>query len=207
MLACIPGVTEERDDGCDHGVLFGPQWGERRSTLRRAVFLDRDGTINVGPEAGQYVRDPSQLRLQPGAAGAIRAINRSGALAVVVTNQRWLSSPGVSPAAFHPLEGRLRELLKEAAGAHLDACYVCPHQQGECACRKPAPGMLLRAAGELGVDLTRSTVIGDSPSDVAAGRAVGARCALLAGEGVVVAEAAAADRVFSTLPEAVEWAL
>lgn len=174
---------------------------------RRAVFLDRDGTINVGPEAGRYIRDADELTLLPGAARAIRTINGSGALAVVISNQRWLSLPGVSRAAFHPMDRRLRRLLGEE-GAYLDACYVCPHGLGICTCRKPAPGMLLRAADELGVDLRRSIVIGDSPSDVAAGRAVGVRGVLLAKAGHDPdATIPAADRVFATLAEAVEWAI
>jgi len=171
------------------------------------MFLDRDGTINVGPEAGRYIRDADQLELLPGAAEAIRAINDSDALAVVISNQRWLSSPGVSPDAYRAIDERLRLLLSKQ-GAHLDACFVCPHQIGKCDCRKPAPGMLLRAAEDFGLDLCSSVAVGDSPCDVAAGRAAGTRCVRLS-QGQPQPEAAmpAPDRVFASLGEAVEWAI
>jgi D-glycero-D-manno-heptose 1,7-bisphosphate phosphatase len=197
----------ERDDCYVWSAVRRADRGGCRSTSRRAVFLDRDGTINVEPKAGHYIRDTRRLTLLPGAARAIRMINRSGVLAVVVSNQRWLSSAGVEPLSFRPLDERLRSLLEETEGAYLDACYVCPHRLASCACRKPAPGMLLRAANDLGVDLRRSVVIGDSASDVAAGRAVGARCALLVKDRGSVAVPPGADRIFPTLYEAVKWAL
>lgn len=168
------------------------------------MFLDRDGTINVPPPGGLYIRDPGQLELLPGAARAVRKINASGALAVLFSNQRWLSRPAVTTIAFTALHDRLGELLGEA-GARLDACYVCPHEVGACDCRKPAAGMLRRAAAELGIDLRRSVAIGDSPSDVAAGRAAGTRCALLGDP--ALAALAAPDAVFSDLEQAVAWAL
>lgn len=183
-----------------------PRRASRGRGSRRAVFLDRDGTINAAPPVGRHIRDPGQLELLPGAARAVRAINASGALAVLFSNQRWLSAPAVPATAFAPLHARLGELLGEA-GARLDACYVCPHEVGTCDCRKPAPGMLRRAAADLGIDLRRSVAIGDSPSDVAAGRAAGARCALLADGDPATAAPTAPDAVFSNLGEAVAWAL
>lgn len=177
-----------------------------RSVTRKAIFLDRDGTINVKPAPGQYVRRADQLVLLRGAANAIRIINRSGALAVVVSNQRWLSTTEGSRAAFHPLRKRLDELLI-ATGAHLDGCYICPHPLESCGCRKPTPGMLLEAAADLDIDLKRSVAIGDSPVDIAAARTAGARCALLADNRREAAGSPTADRVFCTLREAVEWAL
>jgi D-glycero-D-manno-heptose 1,7-bisphosphate phosphatase len=171
------------------------------------LFLDRDGTINAGPEVGRYIRDADQLQLLPGAAEAIKTINDSDALAVVISNQRWLSFPGVSRTAYRAVDERLRLLLSKE-GAHLDACFVCPHQLGRCACRKPAPGMLLRAAEDFGLDLCSSVAVGDSPCDVAAGRAVGARCILLSQDRPHRAAAVPSpDRVFTNLVEAVEWAL
>jgi D-glycero-D-manno-heptose 1,7-bisphosphate phosphatase len=174
--------------------------------LRRAVFLDRDGTLNTAPPVGLHIRDPGQLELLPGAARAVRAINASGALAVLFSNQRWLCRPAVPATAIATLHERLAELLGEA-GARLDAYYVCPHEVGACDCRKPAAGMLRRAAADLDIDLRRSVAIGDSASDVAAGRAAGTRCALLCGGDPALAALAAPDAVFSDLGEAVAWAL
>lgn len=185
-----PGLRDRRG----RGGAGGP---------RRAVFVDRDGTLNEAPAAGRYIRDPRELRLLPGVARAIRTINSAGALAVLFTNQRWLAAPGVPRSAFLPLAERLRDLLAKE-GAYLDAYYVCPHQAGTCACRKPAPGMLRRAEVDLGVDLSRSVTIGDSPADVAAGRAAGVRSALLVSERE---SSSLADRVFPGLAEAVVWAL
>jgi D-glycero-D-manno-heptose 1,7-bisphosphate phosphatase len=174
-----------------------------RVSARPAVFLDRDGTINVAPRPGAYVREPDQLKLLRGAAQAVRKINASGALAVIVTNQRWLSTIG-SAEAFRPLDERLRKLLREH-GARIDASYVCPHEAGGCGCRKPAPGMLLRAAAELGIHLARSTVIGDSATDMAAGRAAGAGRALRVRDHRQGSIGRASEPAFATLLEAVEW--
>jgi D-glycero-D-manno-heptose 1,7-bisphosphate phosphatase len=164
-----------------------------------AVFLDRDGTINVPAAAGDYVRSPDELVLLPGAAAAIRRLNRAGLRTVLVTNQRWLSMPGADRAAFVATQDRLVELLA-AEGARLDAAYHCPHAHRSCLCRKPAPGMLWRAADELAIDLTRSVIVGDAVSDVQAGRAAGTGTILL-GAG---ARSPLADAVRPDLPSAVD---
>jgi D-glycero-D-manno-heptose 1,7-bisphosphate phosphatase len=188
------------------------RFGSPRTTGRSAggasaVFFDRDGTLTAKPPAGQHVRHPDQLRLLPGASAAVRAVNRAGALAVLVTNQRWLTSAEAGPSAFAAIDARLCELLAKR-GAHLDVRYVCPHERGTCTCRKPAPGMLLQAAEELGLDLGRCTLIGDMPSDAAAGRAAGVRCLRIAlrpdetASGVMCG-----DREFPTVWEAVNCAL
>lgn len=196
--------------GTGNECLAWLAWAPRRTSWgkcsRRAVFLDRDGTVNVAPPVGRYIRDPSQLKLLPGVARAVRTINASGALAVLFSNQRWLSVPAVPAVAFAPHHARLGELLGEV-GARLDACYVCPHEIGACDCRKPAAGMLRRAAADLSIDLRRSVAIGDSLSDIAAGRAAGTRCVLLAKGDPTGAAPGAPDAVFSNLEEAVAWAL
>jgi D-glycero-D-manno-heptose 1,7-bisphosphate phosphatase len=143
-----------------------------------AVFLDRDGTINVKAPDGEYVTDPAGLVLLPGSAAAVARLNAAGLPVILVTNQRWLSRPGAEPARYAAVHARLGELLAEG-GARLDAAYHCPHPAGECACRKPAPGLLLQAASEHGIDLAASVMIGDSESDVLAGRAAGTRTILL----------------------------
>lgn len=144
---------------------------------RRAIFMDRDGTICE--EVG-YVNHLSRSRLLPNSLEAIRLVNRAGFLAIVVTNQsgvaRGLFGEDLVQAVHRQLAGRL-----EAAGSRLDAIYYCPHHpregsppfRQECDCRKPKPGLLLRAAREHGIDLDRSYMVGDSLADLEAGRAAG----------------------------------
>jgi D-glycero-D-manno-heptose 1,7-bisphosphate phosphatase len=142
------------------------------------VFLDRDGTLNVPAEPGEYVRDPDRLVLLPGAAAAVRLLNEAGLLTVLVTNQRWLSRPGADHALFTATQARLTELLA-AEGARLDAQYHCPHALRCCRCRKPAPGMLRRAAEDMHLDLSRAVIVGDAVVDLQAGRAAGTGTVLL----------------------------
>ncbi|HEY6422187.1 MAG TPA: HAD-IIIA family hydrolase [Pseudonocardiaceae bacterium] len=167
------------------------------------VFLDRDGTINVPAAQGDYIRTPDRLVLLPGAAAAIRQFNRAGLRVVLVTNQRWMSAPDADPASFGATQDRLRELLA-AEGAWLDAAYHCPHALRSCRCRKPAPGMLWRAAEDLGLDLTRSVIVGDAVSDLQAGRAAGTGTILLSAVGV---PSLLADVTCPDLPAAVELLL
>ena len=149
----------------------------------QAVFLDRDGTINE--EAG-YLDRMEKLRLLPGAAGAIRRINESGLMAVVVTNQSGIARGLFDEAFVAQVHARLREMLR-AEGALIDAFYFCPHHPTEgrgaylrtCDCRKPAPGMLFLAAEELRIDLNRSYMVGDTLKDIEAGAGVGARGVLV----------------------------
>jgi D-glycero-D-manno-heptose 1,7-bisphosphate phosphatase len=143
-----------------------------------AAFLDRDGTINVKAPEGEYVETPAEVRLLPGAAAAVRRLNEAGIPVLVVTNQRGIALGRMTEADLAAVHRRLAELLA-AEGARVDAWYHCPHDRGECDCRKPEPGMLLRAAREHGVDLERSVMIGDAESDVEAGRRAGARTVLL----------------------------
>jgi D-glycero-D-manno-heptose 1,7-bisphosphate phosphatase len=138
-----------------------------------AVFLDRDGTINVKAPPGAYITEPSELRLIPGAAAAVRRLNDAGLPAVLVTNQRWIASAG--PGAedrYLEIHRRLVDLLA-ADGARLDAAYHCPHEAGTCRCRKPAPGMLLAAARDLELDLPSAAMVGDAESDIGAATAAG----------------------------------
>jgi D,D-heptose 1,7-bisphosphate phosphatase len=159
--------------------------------VNRAVFLDRDGVINAAlynPIEGKLDSPYSlqDFQLLPGAAQAIRWINSLGFLAVVVSNQPGVAKGKCDRAFLERLDQRLHwELGRQ--GAHLDAIYYClhhPQAQVEslrlsCDCRKPKPGLLLRAARELSIDLAGSYMVGDSPADVAAGRAAGCRTILL----------------------------
>ncbi len=154
------------------------------------MFLDRDGTLNTSPPPGDYVTDPDQLELLPGAGEAVAALNRAGVWVGVVTNQRGIALGLLGPAELEAIHARLRELLA-AHGAHLDGIWTCPHHAGTCDCRKPAPGLLLaarRAVPE--IDFSRSALIGDSAIDIAAGNAVGATTVRLGsdiGEATLVA--------------------
>jgi D-glycero-D-manno-heptose 1,7-bisphosphate phosphatase len=144
----------------------------------RAVFLDRDGTVNVKAPGGQYVTSPTGLSLITGAAAAISRLNAAGLRVILVTNQRWLSGPARDLTGYAQVHSRLEELLA-AEGAHLDAAYCCPHAKGSCNCRKPSPGMLQRAAEQHQIELSSAVMIGDNETDVAAGRAAGTTTILL----------------------------
>lgn len=138
----------------------------------RAALLDRDGTLIV---ERHYLSDPEAVELLPGAAAGLREMRRLGFRLVVVTNQSGLSRGYFDAEGLTAIHARLEDLLA-AQGVTLDGIYVCPHlpEQG-CACRKPAPGLVLRAATDLGFDPTASIVVGDKPCDVDLGEAVGAR--------------------------------
>ena len=145
-------------------------------TGRAAAFLDRDGTINVKAAEGEYVTTPGELRLLPGAADAVRRLNDAGALVVVVSNQRGISLGRMTEGDLAAVHARLSDLLDTAAGGHVDAFMHCPHDVGECDCRKPGIGMLLGALRAFpDIDAARSVLIGDSESDVEAGRRFGVR--------------------------------
>lgn len=146
---------------------------------RPAAFLDRDGTVIR--EYGHFW-EPSKIELIPGAAEAIRRLKGAGFLIIVATNQSGIARGAFDEHQFWIGQRRLEELLA-AEGLKLDAVYFCPHHPSEgdtpyrqdCDCRKPKPGMLLRAAREYGIDLHASFMVGDSPVDVGAGRAAGCR--------------------------------
>jgi D-glycero-D-manno-heptose 1,7-bisphosphate phosphatase len=152
----------------------GPQPGAARIT---AVLLDRDGTVNIKAPEGRYITSPGELVLLPGAAGAIAQLNAASVQVILVTNQRWLSAM-TDMTPYQRVHARLEELLAES-GAYLDDAYYCPHTSGSCHCRKPAPGMLERAAEEHFLNLPEAVMIGDSESDVEAGRAAGTATILL----------------------------
>lgn len=139
---------------------------------RGAVFLDRDGTVTAALPAGTYVRAPEQLQLATDAAAAVVRLNTAGWPVVLVTNQRWISTPGADMMEYFRVHARLRELLFRK-GARLDAHYVCPHPQFSCGCRKPAAGLLFQASRDYGYELESSVLIGDSDTDIAAGRTAG----------------------------------
>jgi D-glycero-D-manno-heptose 1,7-bisphosphate phosphatase len=155
-------------------------------------------TVNIKAPEGQYVTSPGDLALVPGAAAAISRLNAASVQVILVSNQRWLSAlPDVAP--YERVHARLEELLAEQ-GAHLDAAYYCPHAPGSCRCRKPAPGLLERAAKERRFSLTDAVMIGDRESDIAAGRAAGTATILLSAERKPLSKA---NYVVADLAEAV----
>jgi D-glycero-D-manno-heptose 1,7-bisphosphate phosphatase len=137
---------------------------------RRAVFLDRDGTI--ADETG-YVNHPSRFNIFPFAAPAIRRLNEAGIPVMVVTNQSGVAR-GIFP---EEMVDRVHEKMAAqlaAGGAHVDGIYYCPHiREDDCACRKPNPGMLERAAREHGLELQGSVMVGDRYDDLVGGQKAG----------------------------------
>lgn len=140
--------------------------------------MDRDGT--VCEEVG-YVNHVDRIRLLPRSAEAIRLLNHAAFQAVVFTNQAGVARGYFDEELIHDVHDRVRQMLADE-GARLDGIYYCPHHptageppyRKDCDCRKPKPGMLLRARDEMGIDLASSYVVGDSIRDVGAGHAVGA---------------------------------
>ncbi len=153
--------------------------------MTTAVFLDRDGTLNI--EKG-YIRNVADLELIPGAAQAIRALNDRGILAILTTNQTGAARGFYDTAHILALNARLQDLLKTEADAHLDAVFYCPHlEKGvipefsiDCDCRKPKTGMINAACVQFpAIDRARSYVLGDKASDVSFGFNAGCKSILL----------------------------
>ncbi len=193
---------------------------------RPAVFLDRDGTL---VREVDYLRTVAQLRLLPGAADAIRRLNQAGFAVVLATNQSGIARGILTEGELQAINDELQRRLA-ARGARLDAIYYCPHHpeapvaayRKRCRCRKPAPGLLLRAARDLDLDLSRSFAVGDSARDVQAGARAGCRTILVrtgygarteadwaavprrVGRGLTVVQA---ETVTDDLPAAVGWIL
>jgi D-glycero-D-manno-heptose 1,7-bisphosphate phosphatase len=147
--------------------------------MSKAAFLDRDGVINRKPPEGQYVTRWEEMQILPGAAEAVGLLNRRGFRVIVVSNQRCVAKGLVT---VHELESMHRRMCEQLAAesAIIDGVYYCPHEKWPvCSCRKPAPGMLLKAAKEHHLDLAASWMVGDSEIDVEAGRNAGCKTALL----------------------------
>ena len=185
---------------------------------RPAVFIDRDGCLTE--EVG-YVNHVSRIRLLPRTAAAVRRLNEAGVPAVMATNQSGIAKGYFDQEVLDAVHAELQSQLA-AGGARLDGLYVCTHHPGEgappyradCACRKPRPGLLQRAAADLDLDLGASVMVGDKISDVAVGHAVGAAGVLvLTGYGRGEWEhqrqrwTDKPDHVAEDLLDAVEWAL
>ena len=143
--------------------------------MNRAAFLDRDGVINRKAPVGQYLTRWEEIQMLPGVAQAIRLFNRAGYLVIVVTNQRSVAKGLISVSELEDIHHRMCEELART-GATVHEVYYCPHElEPACSCRKPQPGMLLRAAHTHNIDLSVSWIIGDSDLDVEAGKNAGCR--------------------------------
>ena len=157
-----------------------------------AVFLDRDGTIN---EERGHIWTPKDLELLPGAAKAIHQLNQSEYLTVVVTNQSVIARGKCTEAGMEAINNHLQLLIAEAGGS-IDRIYYCPHYPDKkipggrenlkiiCDCRKPQPGLIMRAAKDLNIDLNLSWLVGNMPSDIEAASRAGIRSILLENHGV-----------------------
>jgi len=151
--------------------------------MNRAVFLDRDGTVNV--EVG-YLSDLGQLRLIAGAGAAIKRLHDAGFKVVLVTNQSGIARGYFAESFVHDTHALLQQML-QADGAKLDGIYYCPHHPTAgtlhytmtCECRKPRTGLLERAAKDLDIDIKNSYVVGDKWSDIELGQRAGAHAVLV----------------------------
>jgi len=147
--------------------------------VNRAVFIDRDGTINRDVP---YCSRPEDFELLPGAAEAIKLLNEHGFKVVVVTNQSGIARGYFTEETLARIHDKMRrELAKH--GARVDAIYYCPHHpEDNCECRKPKPKMVLQAAKDLDIDLSQSYVIGDDDKDIDLARRAGCRAGIRVGE-------------------------
>ena len=179
--------TPERYEAVCKDFREGVVHSRNLMNMQKAVFLDRDGTINkyVG-----FLRNIDDFELLPGVAQAIKTINISGYLVIVVTNQPVIARGEVTYDQLNDIHNKMQTLLG-MEGAYVDAIYYCPHHphkgyEGEvpelkieCECRKPKPGMLFEAASNFNIDLVQSWMVGDGENDIKAGKAAGCKTALI----------------------------
>lgn len=182
--------TPERYEAVCRDFINGVVAAKNLSHPQKAIFLDRDGTINkyVG-----FLRKIDEFELLPGVAEAIKRINESGYLTIVVTNQPVIARGEVSVSELNLIHNKMETMLGKQ-GAYVDALYYCPHHpdrgfEGEvvelkidCDCRKPKPGMLIAASKDFNIDLSSSWMIGDGRNDVGAGKAAGCKTVLIGEE-------------------------
>ncbi|WP_347161116.1 HAD-IIIA family hydrolase [Ruminococcus sp. 1001136sp1] len=183
--------TPERFCQVEQDIILGRVKARNLLNKQRAVFLDRDGTINMYKG---FLKKSNDFELIPGVAQAIKKINESGYLAIVVTNQPVIARGELTYTGLEEIHNKMETLLGKE-GAYLDGIYYCPHHphkgyRGEiaelkidCNCRKPKPGLLLKAAEDFNIELKYSFMVGDSENDIKAGNAVGCKGILINGAG------------------------
>jgi D-glycero-D-manno-heptose 1,7-bisphosphate phosphatase len=149
--------------------------------MKKCVFFDRDGIVNRHPGPG-FVERWEDFHLLPEFVESLRLVRQRGYVAVIASNQRGVALGIMTAATVDNMHRRLRTILQEQHRQELLDIFYCPHDRGQCECRKPKPGMLLEAARRHDIDLCRSWMIGDSPKDVEAGKAAGCRTILVNAE-------------------------
>ena len=174
-----------------------------------AVFLDRDGVINIPPVKKRYITRWEEFRFLPGALSALKKLRKGGRKIIVISNQAGVER-GIFPRArLQEITRNMRAAIRKRGGK-LDAVYYCTHTpERKCGCRKPKPRMLRKAARRFSLDLKRSVFVGDNATDVATGRAAGCRTVLVL-SGVTARKDLrrldhAPDFVARDLPAAVRW--
>lgn len=212
--AGTPDRFESVIEDCEKGIISA----KSLKRPQKAIFLDRDGTINV---FGNFVTDPSMLKLMPQAPAAIKRINKSSYLAICITNQPVIARGETTFEGLHEIHCKMEDLLGDQ-GAYLDDIYFCPHHPDkgfpgevaslkiECDCRKPKIGMLLKAKEKYNIDLSESWFIGDTCQDVQTGINAGCKTVLLLGgdpHPYAKCEGAKPDYICNTIDEAVDHIL
>ena len=171
----------------NHDFQSGTVSAKNLSKPQKAIFLDRDGTINkhIG-----FLRKTEELELLPRAAEAIKKINSRGFLAIVITNQPVIARGEITVEELNAIHNKLETELGRQ-GAYIDGLYYCPHHPDkgfkgevealkvECDCRKPKPGLILRASDDFNIDIGQSWMIGDDGRDIGCGKNAGCRTALI----------------------------
>lgn len=165
--------------------------------LRKAVFLDRDGVINKCAAPHCYISKWEDFEFLTGAVKGIETFNKAGYLTLIISNQRGIARGLCTEAEVDALHARMCEQM-EKEGAHIDGIYICPHNEGECRCRKPDIGLFLNAERDFGIDKKKSFCIGDFQSDIEAGIRYGVSTVLI-GNG---RKDYGQDYTFSSLEEA-----
>lgn len=183
--------TPERFYETERDIKSGKVRAKNLSVKQKAVFLDRDGTIN---KENGFITKPEQFELIFGVQEAIKEINKSGCLAIVVTNQPVIARGDATFEELQEIHNKMETELGKS-GAYLDAIYYCPHHTDkgfpgerieykcDCDCRKPKPGLLLKAAKDFNIDLSQSYMVGDSENDVLAGKNAGCKKSVLVSDG------------------------
>lgn len=141
--------------------------------MKRALFLDRDGVVNKRAALHEYIRSPDSFEFLPGAVDALSALCAAGFELFIITNQAGVGKNLMSEADLEAIHAKMQNGIKEK-GAYLAGIYYCPHvPEDECDCRKPKPGLILRAAREHNIDLSKAIFVGDDERDAQAAAAAG----------------------------------
>lgn len=173
----------------------------------QVVFLDRDGVINHNRP--DYIKSVDEFKFLPGALDGLKRLYEAGLHVVVITNQACVNKGLVSPETLDEINQQMIERVCEAGG-RIWGVYCCPHRTEEgCDCRKPAPGLILRASRDLNIDPKDTVFVGDAPTDVQAGHAANCKTVLVLTGGLSADQAAlldpAPDFIAADLDAAVDW--